>query len=228
MLASMSVRSSTLKQQGVFYNKSRTSINTLEGSHTLLKVLNSTKSQTREGKKRDTLVALFQTLDLILYLNDHSGFQIDPDLGSCLCGLSYVLFFVPVGFLLVLWFPSSSEVTRLRCTLVWRCDGVFTPVIEEINSVHYNGISECECTRIPLSWLYTTSSSLSSLCRMDCRSVSVTLPCRVRARASADRPSCTSSSDRSWIRQYTENNTMPTNTRMFTVSKVLIFRAAAI
>ncbi len=37
-----------------------------------------------------------------------------------------------------------------------------------------------------------------------------------------------SSSDRSWILQYTENRIIPTNTKMLTVSKVLILRATAI
>lgn len=36
-----------------------------------------------------------------------------------------------------------------------------------------------------------------------------------------------SSSDRSWILQYTENSIIPTNTKMLTVSKVLILRATA-
>lgn len=36
-----------------------------------------------------------------------------------------------------------------------------------------------------------------------------------------------SSSDRSWILQYTEKRIIPTNTKMLTVSKVLILRATA-
>lgn len=54
-----------------------------------------------------------------------------------------------------------------------------------------------------------------------------TLACRLRTRRSALRTICTSPSERSCRRQYTEKRMMPTNTRMLTVSKVLIFLATA-
>lgn len=54
-----------------------------------------------------------------------------------------------------------------------------------------------------------------------------TLAPRLLARRSALRTICTSSCERSWILQYTEKRMMPTKTKMFTVNKVLIFRATA-
>jgi hypothetical protein len=53
------------------------------------------------------------------------------------------------------------------------------------------------------------------------------LDSRLRIRRSVPRTTCTSASERSCRRQYTEKRMMPTNTRMLTVSKVLIFLATA-
>lgn len=54
-----------------------------------------------------------------------------------------------------------------------------------------------------------------------------TVACLLRTRRSALRTICTGPSERSCRRQYTEKRMMPTNTRMLTVSKVLIFLATA-
>lgn len=63
---------------------------------------------------------------------------------------------------------------------------------------------------------------------MDCLSTKLeTLPLLALSLWSEMRPIWISSSERSWILQYTENRIIPTNTRMLTVSKVLILRATA-